>query len=132
MFNTTRAIIFCTMAILLFALACSGTRNQSRNKLLIYTPHGQDMLRDFVARYKKAHPEVEVQFLDMGSREVLASVLSAIGRRRISGGARRTQHFSRRRTKIFWRHIDPRGPARSLTSPAMRRIAGTAHMKLRK
>jgi iron(III) transport system substrate-binding protein len=29
------------------------------------------MLRDFVARYKRAHPEVEVQFLDMGSREVL-------------------------------------------------------------
>jgi iron(III) transport system substrate-binding protein len=29
------------------------------------------MLRDFVARYKQVHPEVEVQFLDMGSREVL-------------------------------------------------------------
>src|SRR6266516_221998 len=74
MFNTTRAIIFCTMALLLFALACSGTRNRSQNKLLIYTPHGQDMLRDFLARYKTAHPEVEVQFLDMGSREVLARV----------------------------------------------------------
>lgn len=29
------------------------------------------MLRDFVARYKQVHPEVDVQFLDMGSREVL-------------------------------------------------------------
>lgn len=29
------------------------------------------MLRDFVARYKQVHPEVDVQFLDMGSREIL-------------------------------------------------------------
>lgn len=29
------------------------------------------MLRDFVARYKAVHPDVDVQFLDMGSREVL-------------------------------------------------------------
>lgn len=29
------------------------------------------MLRDFVARYKQAHPDVDVQFLDMGSRQVL-------------------------------------------------------------
>ncbi len=33
-------------------------------------PHGQDMLRDFVGRYKQAHPDADVQFLDMGSREV--------------------------------------------------------------
>src|SRR5437899_10711410 len=71
MFNIIRAIIFCTMAFLLFALACSGTRNRSQNKVLIYTPHGQDMLRDFVARYKQAHPEVDCQFLDMGSQEIL-------------------------------------------------------------
>src|SRR5256885_9667804 len=45
-----------------------------RSQLLIYTPHGQDMLRDFVARYKQAHPEVAVQFLDMGSREVLERI----------------------------------------------------------
>lgn len=29
------------------------------------------MLRDFVARYRQAHPEVDVQFLDIRSREVL-------------------------------------------------------------
>jgi len=28
------------------------------------------MLRDFVGRYKQAHPDADVQFLDMGSREV--------------------------------------------------------------
>ena len=51
--------------------ACQSCRQANQHAPLIYTPHGQDMLRDFVARYKQAHPEVEVQFLDMGSREVL-------------------------------------------------------------
>lgn len=32
------------------------------------------MLRDFVARYKQVHPEVDVQFLDMGSRQVLERI----------------------------------------------------------
>jgi iron(III) transport system substrate-binding protein len=32
------------------------------------------MLRDFVAQYKAQHPEVNVEFLDMGSREVLERV----------------------------------------------------------
>lgn len=31
-------------------------------------------MKDFVARYQQAHPEVEVQFLDMGSREILQRV----------------------------------------------------------
>src|SRR6266404_6230567 len=62
-------------ALTIFALAlvlspsCHSANTQPR--LLIYTPHGQDMLRDFVTRYQQVHPEVDVQFLDMGSREVL-------------------------------------------------------------
>lgn len=51
--------------------ACQSSRQGTQQKLLIYTPHGRDMLLDFVARYKQIHPEVDVQFLDMGSREVL-------------------------------------------------------------
>jgi iron(III) transport system substrate-binding protein len=74
--NARRALAF-TLLLFLIALplACgrSGAGDGSRT-LLIYTPHGQDMLKDFVARYKQAHPEVSVQFLDMGSREVLERV----------------------------------------------------------
>jgi iron(III) transport system substrate-binding protein len=43
-------------------------------QLLIYTPHGQDLLKDFIARYKQRYPEANVQFLDMGSREILQRV----------------------------------------------------------
>jgi iron(III) transport system substrate-binding protein len=68
---------FLLLAILcLFGLLVSCNRGNSPNarRLLIYTPHGQDLLRDFVARYKQQHPDVNVQFLDMGSRDVLERV----------------------------------------------------------
>ena len=64
--------LFAFSAIILFVLAFVSCRNGSNsNRLLIYTPHGQDLLRDFVARYKQQHPNVDIQFLDMGSREIL-------------------------------------------------------------
>src|SRR5687768_11183684 len=55
-------------------LSCNRASGPSSRKLLIYTPHGQDLLRDFTARYKLINPEVDVQFLDMGSREILERV----------------------------------------------------------
>ena len=67
----------CTIGLFVFLVllsACQSSSQTGQHKLLIYTPHGQDMLRDFVARYKKIHPEVDVQFLDMGSREILERV----------------------------------------------------------
>ncbi len=62
--------LICVSALL---FSCNRNAPASR-KLLIYTPHGQDLLRDSIARYKLAHPDVEVQFLDMGSREVLERI----------------------------------------------------------
>lgn len=44
----------------------------SAHRLTIYTPHGQDLLRDFVARYKQQNPDADIQYLDMGSQEILA------------------------------------------------------------
>ena len=60
-------------AIIVSALLFS-CRSQPRNRLLIYTPHGQDLLKDFIARYKQQYPYADVRFLDMGSREVLERV----------------------------------------------------------
>jgi len=42
-----------SISFLLFSYQRS---NQTANhKLLIYTPHGQDLLRDFIARYQQVH-----------------------------------------------------------------------------
>src|SRR6185312_2907750 len=64
-------IVVC-LSTLLFSCNRGGV-NPTR-KLLIYTPHGQDLLRDFIARYQAEHKDVEVQFLDMGAREILERV----------------------------------------------------------
>lgn len=67
--------LLASLAVLLAAIApgCGGGNSPAggRKALLVYTPHGQDLLRDFIARYKQAHPEVDVQFQDMGSQQVL-------------------------------------------------------------
>ncbi len=60
------------VSALLFSCSRSGT--SPAHKLIIYTPHGQDLLRESIALYKTKYPETEVQFLDMGSREVLERV----------------------------------------------------------
>lgn len=68
-------LLWLACAIIAIALLIScrpGSGNNSR--LLVYTPHGQDLLRDFIARYKQSYPDAEIQFLDMGSREVLERV----------------------------------------------------------
>ena len=54
--------------------ACNRDGGSQTSKLLIYTPHGQAQLRDFIERYKQQHPQADVQFLDMGSREILERV----------------------------------------------------------
>ncbi len=64
--------VFLILITSLFFSCRSSSSNSPR--LLVYTPHGQDLLRDFVAQYKQKYPGAEVQFLDMGSREVLERV----------------------------------------------------------
>src|SRR6185369_7527307 len=67
--------ILAASAILAAALffSCRPSANNP-HRLLIYTPHGQDLLRDFVNQYKQKYPDADVQFLDMGSREILERV----------------------------------------------------------
>src|SRR5713101_6650622 len=62
------------IALAAICLECGPARSKQERSLLIYTPHGRDLLHDFAARYRQASPDVNVQFLDMGSREILERV----------------------------------------------------------
>jgi len=70
--NKTR-LAFVIVCLSLLLVSCHRTTSPD-HKLLIYTPHGQDLLKDFVARYKQIHPETEILFVDMGSRQVFDRV----------------------------------------------------------
>ncbi len=69
-----RLLLLASLLLVMLGLSCNRGSQSGSHTLLIYTPHGQDLLRHFVAGYKAVHPETEVQFLDMGSRQVLERV----------------------------------------------------------
>ena len=59
----------------LLALLLSGCMpsdgNDDRTPLVIYSPHGKELLAEFETHYEQANPNVDVQWLDMGSQAVL-------------------------------------------------------------
>jgi iron(III) transport system substrate-binding protein len=73
MFSTQKRIIL-LLAIICLLTACGTSDSAARREILIYTPHGKDLLQDFAARYEAANPGVKVNFVDMGSREVLERI----------------------------------------------------------
>jgi iron(III) transport system substrate-binding protein len=50
------------------AAACSSG---GRTPLVIYSPHGRDLLTLVERRFEALHPDVDVRWMDMGSQEVL-------------------------------------------------------------
>src|SRR5687768_9757491 len=50
------------------SVACKG---DGRTVLTVYSPHGKDLLGYFEAEFEKANPKIDVQWVDMGSQEVL-------------------------------------------------------------
>ena len=61
------------VALLLFVFACS---RDPRTPLVIYSPHGRDLLTLFERRFEAARPDVDVRWLDMGSQEVYDRIRS--------------------------------------------------------
>ena len=59
-----------TPALLLVVITgCFPSDN--RTPLVVYSPHGTDLLTEFETRYEQLHKDVDVQWLDMGSQAVL-------------------------------------------------------------
>mgnify|MGYP000032387892 CR=1 FL=1 len=60
------------LALLALAAACRG--GDGRMPLVVYSPHGTDMLREVERRFEARYPSIDVQMLDMGSQEALDRV----------------------------------------------------------
>ncbi|MGH7699167.1 MAG: extracellular solute-binding protein [Gemmatimonadales bacterium] len=59
-----------------FLLLATGCGGDGRTPLLIYSPHGRDLLTLFERRFEAARPDVDVRWLDMGTQEVYDRVRS--------------------------------------------------------
>src|SRR5262245_24781225 len=64
------------VASLLLTLAMLACSSGGKTPLVIYTPHGRDLLTLLKARYEQLHPDVDIRWLDMGSQEVYDRVRS--------------------------------------------------------
>ncbi|RIK57511.1 iron ABC transporter substrate-binding protein [candidate division KSB1 bacterium] len=60
-------------ALTFLLLSCSDSNQQ---KLVVYSPHGKELLEDFAKRFESAYPDVRVEWLDMGAQDALDRVRS--------------------------------------------------------
>ena len=65
--------MFRRVLLLLVVTACS---RDHRTPLVIYSPHGRDLLTLFEQRFEAQHPDVDVRWLDMGSQDAYDRVRS--------------------------------------------------------
>ena len=65
-----RRALTCCVALIALA-ACSS---DNRKVLIVYSPHGKELLEYLEKGFEKAHPDIDVQWVDMGSQEVLERV----------------------------------------------------------
>jgi len=63
-------------AAIILALLAAGCVRDSRTPLVVYSPHGKDLLQYYAQEFEAAHPTVDVQWVDMGSQDVLDRVRS--------------------------------------------------------
>jgi iron(III) transport system substrate-binding protein len=61
-------------ALLLLGAAVAGCSHDRRTVLLVYSPHGKELLQDYADRFMRLHPDIDLQWDDMGSTEVLDRV----------------------------------------------------------
>ncbi|MFQ5351422.1 MAG: iron ABC transporter substrate-binding protein, partial [Thermoanaerobaculia bacterium] len=60
---------------LILILAIGGC-GDGRTPLVLYSPHGRDLLQLVEQRYEELEPTIDVRWLDMGSQEVFDRVRS--------------------------------------------------------
>jgi iron(III) transport system substrate-binding protein len=68
-----RLFALCTLSLAL--VGCAGG-DSGKEILTVYSPHGPELLKAFEAKFEEKHPGVDVQWLDLGSQEVLDRVRS--------------------------------------------------------
>jgi iron(III) transport system substrate-binding protein len=47
-----------------------GCARETRTPIVVYSPHGTEMLAEFEAAYEAAHPDQDVRWIDMGSQDI--------------------------------------------------------------
>ena len=62
--------------ILILGIMGCGGQKKSENAVIVYSPHGGDILTQFENLFEEKHPEIDVQWIEMGSQDVLDRIRS--------------------------------------------------------
>ena len=58
-------------AVLLVSTAISGCgESSSRESVVVYTPHGKELLRTYESEFEALHPDINIQWIDMGAQQI--------------------------------------------------------------
>ena len=69
--------MFSVIALVGLVASCfPGSEGDYHGRVVVYSPHGPDVLRDYQELFEAAYPGVQVQALDMGSQEVYSRISS--------------------------------------------------------
>jgi len=71
-----RKVIYIIVSILIVALLGCGGQKKVAKKVIVYSPHGGDILKQLEELFEKKYPDIDVEWMDMGSQEVMDRVRS--------------------------------------------------------
>lgn len=62
--------------VLVLHVVAMASCGDGRTALMLYSPHGREILEPLEKRYEELHPEIDVRWLDMGSQDVFDRIRS--------------------------------------------------------
>lgn len=69
MTHPTPIQVFARVALFLCLVVFTGCATDDRERLIVYSPHGKELLDAYEAAFEAEYPEVDVVTLDMGSQD---------------------------------------------------------------
>ncbi|KAA0211656.1 MAG: extracellular solute-binding protein [Ignavibacteriaceae bacterium] len=58
----------------LFPAIFFGCATDERRPVVVYSPHGKEMLTEFEQRFEAINPDIDIKWLDMGSQEIFERI----------------------------------------------------------
>lgn len=58
------------LALVFGVLLSSCAGGPDRERVVVYTPHGKELLRAYEDAFEREHPDVDIQWIDMGTQQV--------------------------------------------------------------
>jgi len=73
--NVKKILIFFAVIVLIVIMGC-GDKTKSTKIVTVYSPHGGDILLQFEKLFEEKYPGIDVQWIEMGSQDVLDRIRS--------------------------------------------------------